>query len=302
MSNEKSAIEKLREQIAVANADESDAKDVKDTSSSDDNEENSSEEDQDTTVESESEEASETPDADISDVEEDLEESEDKQKELEKQKSEAKNQKEKERIQRKIDREVAKRKVLEEEIASLKAQLEAKSAEDGGKLTQADAEKMAKEIANSAISEKEFTDTCNRIADEGEKLNGSDGKPLGKKFMDRVNEMASDIGAIPADMIYILGDLDNGANVLNHLADPENVDEAEKIYHMPTAKKAIALTKLSAKLSAPKPKPISKVPPPNQTLNSVAKGAKMLRDDMTDAEWIRARNEQILAKLSSRGY
>lgn len=297
---EKSAIELLRERIAVTNTDDGNANGVPNNENAAEDEDDDSGND-DSSVEDESnDDAEDADDSQLEAKEDAIEDSEDKQKELEKEQKQAKDQKEKDRIQRKIDREVAKRKVLEEENEELKRQLEAKTSEDGDKLTKADAEKMAKDIANNAMSEKEFVDTCNKIADNGEKILDKDGKPLGKQFIEKMNDMAKEIGPIPPDMIYILGDLDNGSNVLHYLANDDNIDEAEKIYAMNTARKAIALTKIAAKLSAPKPKPISKVPAPNNPIGAGARGNKQLNDSMSDKEWIAERQRQLAEKRAAQ--
>ena len=302
MSTEKTALEALREKIAVDNPDEAE-KPIKSEDASDE-----TAEDESTGAEStdaDTAEAEEGSDEELDEAKDALEASEDEEEKLKKEKAAAKTQKEKDRIQRRIDKEVAKSKALEAEIAELKAQLAAKTDEDGDKLTKADAEKLAKDLANQAVSENEFINICNKIADDGESLKGADGKPLGKEFMKRVNSMVEDIGApLPHDMIYILNDLDNGAEVLNHLADDENIDEAEKIYAMPPARKAIALTKLSTKLAEAKVKikPISKVPDPNKPLGAGARATKQLTDNMTTDEWIAARNQQIAQRRQARGY
>ena len=301
MATEKTALEQLREKILVNNPDDevkTENKPADDTNEESDDD-SSEDQNEDDTADDSSDDAG---DEQVEGNEDEIEESEDKQKELEKEKKQAKDQKEKDRIQRKIDREVAKRKVLEEENASLKAQLEAKTAEDGDKLTKTDAEQMAKDIANQQITQKEFDDICNKIADDGGKILDKEGKTLGKQFVNKMNEMAKEIGPIPPDMIYILGDLDNGSNILNYLADDDNIDEAEKIYAMPTARKAIALTKLSTKLSTPKPKAISKVPAPNTPIGAGARGHKQLTDNMSDKEWIAERNRQVAEKRAARGY
>lgn len=300
MSKEKSAIEQLRERIAVINTEDPNANGVTPESNEDDegSEDAAEVEDVETTEAVETEDTDET----LSENAEEIEESEDKQKELEKEQKQAKDQKEKDRIQRKIDREVAKRKVLEDENAELKRQLEAKNAEDGEKYTKEDAEQLAKELAKKSTDETEFANICNKIANDGEKIVGKDGKPLGKQFITNLTDMAAEVGAIPPDMIYILGELDNGASILHYLASDDGIDEAEKIMGMSTHKKAIALTKISNKLSAPKPKPISNVPAPNAPISSGARGGKQLTDNMTDKEWIEARRAQIAERQASRRY
>ena len=188
--------------------------------------------------------------------EEKIEASEKTEEDLEAEKLEAKTAAEKARIQKRIDKEVAKRKVLEDEVTELKKLLAAKEG-DGEKLTKEDVEKEAKRIAIELNNERQFTEDCNRLADAAKKLD--------KEFDSKMKSLAEDVAPIPGYMIGILADLDNGGAVLRHFTD--NADIYEDIIALPPMKMGVAVTKLASKLEAeikPKPKAVSKVPAPNE--------------------------------------
>lgn len=220
-----------------------------------------------------------------------IETSEEKQEDLETEKAAAKSTAEKARIQRKIDKEVAKRKTLEDEVTALKAQLAAKEG-DGDKFTAEDVKKEAKRIADETISERDFVNASNRLADAAEKID--------KDFMKKVKEIAVDVAPIPGHMIGILDDLKkkNGGQVLSYLVD--NPDEYEDYVSMSPLKATAKLVELSIELAAktaPKKKELSKVPPPNEPLGG--KGGNVsdlvLPKEPTKNmdQFIRTRNAQI---------
>lgn len=215
--------------------------------------------------------------------EEEVEASEEKEEQLEEEKKAAETQAEKDKIQRRIDREVAKRKALETQIAELQKQLEAKP---DAKLTEEEVEKRANDKAAKAVAEKEFVQACNRLADAGNKLD--------KKFNEKIQDMAEDIGPIPTAMIGILDDLDNGADVLKHLAEDHEL--ALKMYGYSPAKMGVELAKLSTKIATPTKKPISKVPNPPNPVGGNSRANVQLNDKMSDKEWIRERQKQLREK------
>lgn len=209
--------------------------------------------------------------------------------ELKAEKAEATTVAEKARIQRRIDKEVAKRKAVEDENKTLKAQLAAKP--EGEKvLTEADVDARA----NQKLLEKEFVDNCNKLAKAATKLD--------PKFKEKIDELAADIGKIPGEMIGILSDLDNGAEVLSHLTN--NPDEAEEIWTLPLAKMVQRLDRLSMKLEdavKPKPKEISKVPAPIEggAGNSTVKNLDPSKAKST-AEYVEIRNKQVAERQARK--
>ncbi len=252
----------------------------------DENEEKSESEKPDDDSKNESEET-------IEEIKEETDAIEKNNEQLETEKQEAKTAKEKERIQKRIDKEVAKRKVLETELADLKAQLAAKSSEDGVKFTREDVEAEANKLAEQKVSEREFTNACNRLADGAKKLD--------KDFDKKIQALSEDVAPLPGYMIGILDDIENGAQVLKHFAD--NQDVYEDIYMLSPVKMATAISKLGIKLATevkPKPKQISKVPAPNEPINGGAKTSINLSDKEPIEDWIEKRNRQVAERQAAK--
>lgn len=215
--------------------------------------------------------------------EEIIEESEKTEEELETEKIEAKTLAERTKIQKRIDREVAKRKVAEAEVVRLNEQLSAKT--EGGEkvLTEEDIEKEAERRAAIKDAEREFIKACNRLQENAIKIS--------KDFDKKIAELSDDIGPIPSQLIGILDDIENGGAILNYLTD--NPDEAEEIYQLPTAKMAVKLAKIGIKLTPIKEsKKVSQVPPPNEIIKTNGRTTNQLNDNMDVKTWIETRNAQ----------
>lgn len=220
--------------------------------------------------------------------EEQVENSEDKQKELEEQQRQAKTQEERDKFQKRIDREVAKRKALEDEIKLLRSQL---AAQPEKTLTEEEVERRAAEKAAEKDAEREFTKACNRLADSGNKAN--------KDFDVKIKDMADDIGPIPGQMIGILDDLENGAEVLLKLT--EDHDLAEKMYSYSPAKLGVELTKLSASIKKPvETKQRSNAPKPPDPVGANGTNNNSLAAPLSDKDdietWIAKRNKSLREK------
>lgn len=172
----------------------------------------------------------------------------------------AKELRKQERIQKRIDKAVAAQRVAEAEVIKLREQLAAKPTDE--KLTEAEVQARAEAIATEKLAtknlqdlQKEFEKNCDTIQDAAVKID--------PEFNKKVHELAAEIGPLPNQMLNVLFDLDNGADVLAFLAS--DVDEAERIYGLvdKPARLGIALSKIADKLAEakkPKPKEISKVP------------------------------------------
>jgi hypothetical protein len=228
-----------------------------------------------------------TEEAKIEDGEVTIEAHEKTEEELEAEKIEAKTAAEKAKIQRRIDREVGKRKALEDEIKELKAKLAA-DPEKASALTEEDVETRAEAKAAQKQMVREFEAASDRLFKGGVKTD--------KEFQAKINALAEDIGKIPGHMIGILDDLDNGGEVLSYFTN--NADEAQEIYEMSPAKAAVRLAKLSAKLETekkPKPKEISKVPDPAETIKGGSQSPDVLPKDPTKNidQWVKVRNKQV---------
>jgi chromosome segregation ATPase len=222
----------------------------------------------------------------IKDNKEEIKDSKETVKELKKQQANAETQKEKDKFQRRIDREVAKRKVLETENAELKAKL-ASQPDKENVLTEEEVEKRAETKAQQKQIQREFEAATDRLFKASVKLD--------KDFQAKINALADDVGLIPGHLIGILDDLDNGGDILVHFT--ANHDEAEEIYQMSPAKAAVKLAKLSNKLEAakkPAPKEISKVPDPVETIKGGAQNPDTLPKDPTKHmdQFVRLRAKQ----------
>lgn len=282
MSTEKTAVELQREQIAITNSADLQELDANDT---DTNEDSQGEE-------STTEDANEEVEA----AEEQIEASEKTEEELEAEKASAKTQREKDRIQKRINKEVALRKTAEARVAELESQLATKKSDGEVSLSEDDVNTKAQQIADAKLAQKAFDDNCNALADNGSAIKDADDKPLGKKFIEKLNVMAEEVAPIPPAMINILADLDNGAEVLNFMAD--DIEEYERVLAYPPVKMALELSKISTKLSVPKKivKAISRVPDPNQPLGAGSRAGSQLNDKMSTEEWITKRNAELAAK------
>ncbi len=183
------------------------------------------------------------------------------------------------RIQKRIDKAVAGQRAAEAELIKLKAQLEANPDK---KLTEEEVQARAEAIAAEKVAAKElehlqadFNKACDKLQTEGTKLD--------KEFTPKVVAMAEELGPIPSRVIGVLSDFDNGAEVLKFMID--DIDEAEKIYDLKDKpeKLAIALMKISDKLTAakrPRPRQISQVPDPVRPVN----GSRVQSLTITEAD------------------
>lgn len=202
-----------------------------------------------------------------------------------------------ERLQKRIDKGTGKSKELQARLEAAEEKLKGVD----NPLTEKDVELRAKQLADETVTQLEFNRACERLNRAAVKID--------KKFNDKVDAMAEDIGPIQGRMIGMLDELDNGGAVLNYLAD--NVDETEEIYTLTNAKMAVRLTKIANELAEKDKKPavkpakeISKVPDPNKPINNskppnsatietVLSGAKgvITGDRMKSYAELRARQE-----------
>lgn len=193
--------------------------------------------------------------------EEELTDEEKAAKEAEKkanEKAAAKAQRKNDRMQRRIDEAVADAKAAKAELAAFK------TANPDSKLSEEEVQSRAEAIAAEKLAAKkvedlqtEFNNTCERLQKEATKLD--------KDFYEKIVDISDQFGPIPSFMIGVLDDLDNGAEILAHIAADEEL--AEKIWDLKNkpAKMSNELVVISNKLKeAKKPikRQISKVPEP----------------------------------------
>lgn len=224
---------------------------------------------------------------------EEITETEKTEEDLEREKQEAKTAAEKARIQKRIDKEVGKRKALENELAELRKQIAARDNDEEPKLTKEDIAAEAKKLAEQEINNREFTNACNRLADAAKKAD--------KDFDKKINQLSEDVAPLPGYMIGILDDLENGGEVLAHLAS--NLDEYEDVHTLTPIKMAVSLSKLSNKLIDAKktpPKKISKVPEPLDKVKGNPKVQETLMDNEPMEDWIAKRNRQVAERQAQK--
>lgn len=252
----------LREQLSKGNVQKEGVNAERESNDKSDNEgDDKSEDDEDADSEEEGDEEDDEEDkGEVDPNETDEQKAEREAKEKEKiEKEAAKAQRKQDRMQRRMDKLTAEREEAKAEVARLKAQLEANPDQ---KLTAEEIEAKAQALADKKAKDKELADlnkkfdaACDKLAKEANKID--------KDFDNKIQELAQDIGAIPSFMIGILEDLDNGGEVLAHIANDDEL--AEDIWKMTPTKMTKKLVELSSKLEAAKKPPkkqISKVPDP----------------------------------------
>ena len=289
---------KLREELAKGNV-QKEADDGQNYDNKSDNEGDDEEGDGEEDDDEESEEEGEEDDGEVNPPENETEEQK-KEREA-KEKIEAKAQRKQERMQRRIDKAVAAQRNAETEIAKLKAQLEANPDQ---KLTAEEIEAKAEAKAKQKLAEKELEDLQAKFDKDCEILSKAATK-ADKDFNTKINDIAEDVGPIPSFMIGILSDLDNGGEVLAHIANDDEL--AEEIWAMKPAKMTRRIVEISNKLEAAKKPPkkqISKVPDPGTPV----KGNRQVSNTITEADaknmevYTRKRMAQMMEKRKAQGY
>lgn len=263
------AKEKLRTEIAKGNLPAADKVENKDGKENKEAKEGENEENDD----GESEEEID-PDAKIVDPPEETPEAKATREAADKIAAKAKRKDD--RMQRRIDEAIAAKKTAEDELKKFK------EANPDVKLTEEEVEAKAEAKATAKLAAKNVADIQEKFDNACAKL-AKDATKIDKDFDDKVNDMAEQFGPIPSFMIGVLEDFDNGAEVLAHIVNDDDV--AEKIYNLKTspAKMTKELVAISNKLIEAKKKPrkeISKVPDPVEPVN----GNRHVSTVITDAD------------------
>lgn len=253
----------------------------------DDNENNNEEKSEEENEEVKEEEKKEEVEAKKS--EEDEEEVEEKEDDPEKLKKTI------ERLKRRIGTKTNSEKELAKELADAKSKLAKLEEEGTNTLTEEDVETRAEEKARIKREQEKFDETCNKLAEEAEKID--------KNFQNKVTELGEDYGKIPPVMIDVLGDINNGGAVLNYLCD--NPDEYEKVRTLKPGRMAVKLNEI-AEIIKPKKtnKEISKVPPPVKPVKPSAQsesGSITITGKEDMAEFVRKRKMMEERKRQARG-
>lgn len=109
------------------------------------------------------------------------------------------------------------------------------------------------------------------------------------EFNDRVAMLSATV-QFPVEIVEAVSLSDHGPAIADHLA--RHLDEADRIARLPVHLAAMELARIEAKVSAPKPKPVSKAPEPAPTLGGGSTPVQT-PDNMTTAEWMAWRQKQL---------
>ncbi len=234
---------------------------------------------------------------------EEVEETEEEKAEREKQeKIAAKAKRKEDRVQKRIDEIAIARDAAIAEVERLKAQLEA---DPEKKLTAEEVETRAEAIAAKRLADKQMEEMQTDFQKKCDALQAAANK-IDKDFDDKINDIATDVGRIPSFMIAVLSDMDNGAEVLVHIANDDEL--AENLYKSTPAKMTKELVEISNKLEAEKKKPkkqISKVPDPvTPVKGSRANNSLTITEADTKnmPEYVRKRQAQMLEARKAKGF
>ncbi len=170
-----------------------------------------------------------------------------------------------ERIKRgHIEAREAKRhaKLLEQELAVLRGQ----RTESRDETIQREAEQLAQRIASG----KQFNDECNRIAEAGRKQYAD--------FDASIAALWEPLGGTNIGLLEAAVEAGSAHLTLRYLG--KNPDEAERIANLSPARQGAALATLATKLATPKPKPVSKAPPPIQAISGGTTGGETVEIDL----------------------
>ena len=275
----------LREQLAKGNVQKEGTNNENTDNEQDDGENEEDEED-----ENEDDEEGENDD-EVEDPPENETDEEKKTREA-REKEEAKLQRKQDRMQRRIDKAIREKKEAEAEVKRLKEQLEANPDQ---KLTAEEIEAQAEAKAAKKLAEKEMADLQAKFDKDCENLAKAANKE-DKQFDDKINELAEDLGPIPSFMIGVLADMDNGGEVLAHIANDDEL--AEEIWNSKPAKMTRKLVEISTKLEEAKKPPkkqISRVPDPIAPVKTNRKISNTITeaDAKNMDEYVRKRQAQM---------
>jgi hypothetical protein len=188
---------------------------------------------------------------------------------------------------RRINEETNKRREVEKRAADLEAELarfragEKKPAAETDEPEAVDIEQIRKQTRDQIRQEEalnlateKFNEACNQTFEKGKTLFGADfehaadtmSKALGDEMQKR-----------PEFLQVIVGELENGPQVYFELS--KNLEEAERILKLPTAKMILEIGRMNDKVAKPAVKPISKAPAPVSPVGGTPKNTARLDDD-----------------------
>ena len=114
-----------------------------------------------------------------------------------------------------------------------------------------------------------------------------------REHFENFEEVAYGHAFMDTDLAEQIFDTEKGPELAYHLGS--HLDVAEKIFSLPPVQRARELTKLEFSLEALKPKVVSDAPDPITPLGGSDKVNKS-QEEMTDAEWLSWRNNDINAR------
>lgn len=126
-------------------------------------------------------------------------------------------------------------------------------------------EQLEREIAQRAAMmahQQALNERANQVYNEGVKAFGR------TEFDESVKAVNEAFGQAMPVVIDTVVDIDNAPQLFQHLAD--NPDIADTIAGLPPHKLGAALAREAAKISQPKPKPVSKAPPPIRPISTTS--------------------------------
>lgn len=225
--------------------------------------------------------------------EEDAETSEDESEEDEDDEK-RKLKRENDRLKKRINKITAESAHTKTQLEQALASLQTKADDPEAKFTKTDIEREAAKLAKEQVLQEQFNSACDSLNKAANKID--------KDFDTKVRAMTDEVGKlIPSEMIGILADLENGGEILAHLAN--NPDEFEDLVDLPIARMTKRLVKLEDKLiesKKPKPKPISKVPDPPKPVNGNSKNPDQLTGNESMEEFVRIRARQAEARRKAK--
>lgn len=105
-------------------------------------------------------------------------------------------------------------------------------------------------------------------------------------FDDRLADLSRNV-QFNQYVVEAIGHSDHGPAVVDYLA--QHLDEADRVSRLPPHLAALQLGRIEAKVSAPKPKPVTNAPNPAPVLGGGGKTSSSVREDMSYADYKKAR-------------
>lgn len=109
-------------------------------------------------------------------------------------------------------------------------------------------------------------------------------------YAEAIDSLRSSVRFAPSTL-EVIATSEHGPAVVHHLG--KHLDEADRLARMPPHMQAAEVARIEARVSAPKPKPVTKAPDPAPSLSGGAPAPKGLSDDLPIEEWVARRREQL---------